>query len=271
MESAFQALEFGDRLRLGSLKERSACVLDMEGDVPPERNIVFKAIRAFREATGWDGGVRIAVEKRVPMGGGLGGGSSDAASALVGLDRLAGTGLPRSELVRLAASLGSDVPFFLEGGAAYVSGRGESVEPLEVRLDYGIVLANPGFPSDTGRAFAALDARRASGSDGACAPLGRDAVAAALSRGAGDWPFRNDFLGALSACFPEDGQAYASILGALSREGAAFVGLTGSGSTCFGVFPDPGDAAKAEKRLSERFAFVKATRPLARAGNAVLE
>ncbi len=93
-------------------------------------NLALRAARLLQEHTGHTAGAAISLAKGVPVAAGLGGGSSDAAAVLVGLDRLWGLGLARDEMMTLAASLGSDVPFFLEGGTAMVSGRGERVRAL---------------------------------------------------------------------------------------------------------------------------------------------
>jgi 4-diphosphocytidyl-2-C-methyl-D-erythritol kinase len=271
LESVFQALSFGDELRFESLKERSVCDLRMEGSVPPENNIVFKAISAFRSHTGFDGGLRVTIEKRTPMGAGLGGGSSDAASSLRALDALAATSLDQKTLQTLAAGLGSDVPFFLEGGTALVSGRGEIVRTIDVRSDYCVVLVNPGFPSETGRAFRLLDDSRSEGQRPQEGGLGEDLLEASLHGRPGDWPFGNDFLPVLGRASAREKDAYGRMLADLGSCGAEFVGLSGSGSTCFGVFSDQTVAQKAVLRLSPAWNFVRFALPLARTGDAVLE
>lgn len=267
LESVFQALSFGDELQIESLKERFACDLLMDGPVPPERNIVHKAVAAFRRETGFGGGVRIAVVKRIPFGAGLGGGSSDAASALLGLDALAGTALPDEALQRLSAELGSDVPFFLAGGTALVFGRGELVEPVSSRIDYAVLLVHPGFQSDTAAAYRALDEARSAGTVSAGPRLDAESLRAAVMEQPSAWPFFNDFLPVLRAGSP----AYDQILADLRDRGASFVGLSGSGSVCFGVFDDLAEAKKAEKALKSRWPFVESAVPLARRAKAVLE
>ncbi len=271
LESVFQALSFGDELRFESLKERSVCDLRMEGPVPPERNIVFKAIAAFRFLTAYDGGLRVTVDKRTPMGAGLGGGSSDAAAALMALDALAGTALDRAALQGLAAGLGSDVPFFLDGGTAMVFGRGERVVPADGRTDYAVVLVNPGFPSETARAFRLLDAVRSDSGAVARAPLGSAELEKALAGRPADWPFANDFLPVLSRASDREADAYRRMLADLRGCGAEFADLSGSGSTCFGVFSDRSAAEKAVFSLSPVWKFVQIALPLARTGFTVLQ
>lgn len=244
--------------------------------MPPERNIVYKTVAAFRRATGYEGGVRIRISKRIPMGAGLGGGSSDAAAALMALDELAGTGCGRERLSGIAAELGSDVPFFLEKGTAIVGGRGERILPVEARLDYAVVLVHPGFPSDTAAAYRRLDEYRAAGYAGIAPALNESEILRALAGLPAAWPFANDFLPALDAnpSFASDlatDGPYRSLFRTLRRSGADFVGLSGSGSVCFGVFSD----SAAARRMVSDSPFprdrVHFTLPLARSGFRVLE
>jgi 4-diphosphocytidyl-2-C-methyl-D-erythritol kinase len=286
LESVFQTLDFGDSLSFDVLDQPGRC--DMLADafpgagfhVPPEENIVCRAVSLFRRRTGFDRGLRVRLEKRVPPGGGLGGGSSDAASALAALDLLAGTGLSLAELREMALSLGSDVPFFLaeppggsgarigSGGAAWVSGRGEEIVPLE-SPSWPAVLANPGFPSPTGEAFRRLDLWR--GGAGARSGLpGAGELRGALGADPAAWPYWNDFLPVLCG---GDGEslAYRRILSALRGGGADFAGLSGAGSTCFGVFKDGGKAEKTAQLLSKEGFFAYVTFFLARSPFRVLE
>lgn len=262
IESVFLALDFGDELHLRSLKERSSCAVLMDGSVPPERNIVYKAVSAFRSRSGWDGGIEVSVRKRIPLGAGLGGGSSDAASTLMGLNAIAGHPLSDEDLSSLGASIGSDVPFFLGGPCALVRGRGEVVEPLPPpRGSWSLVLINPLVPSDTATAYRTLDSYRLGVSRGFdCPSLTAEAVGAALSADPTDWAFSNDFLEPLSA----RESVYGRMLTDLRRVGAMFASLSGSGSTCFGVFTDSEAASRAVVALSEDWSFVRSARPLAR-------
>ncbi|MSQ40280.1 MAG: 4-(cytidine 5'-diphospho)-2-C-methyl-D-erythritol kinase [Dehalococcoidia bacterium] len=113
-------------------------------ELPMEANLVYRAARLLQEETGQKAGARIRLEKGIPVAAGLGGGSSDAAATLRGLNQLWGLGLEASQLHELAARLGSDVPFFLYGGTALVEGRGERLTPLPTpQGDLGVVLLHP--------------------------------------------------------------------------------------------------------------------------------
>lgn len=119
-------------------------------------NLVCRAVEAFRKRMGFPGGVRVHLEKRIPHGAGLGGGSSDAAAVLRGLNVLAGAGLGVGELEELAAELGSDVPFFVRGVPAWCRGRGEVVEPLEGEVpEVELLMVKPPFPVPTAWAYKA--------------------------------------------------------------------------------------------------------------------
>jgi 4-diphosphocytidyl-2-C-methyl-D-erythritol kinase len=126
-----------------------------------EENLVLRAVQILREATGCETGVSIDLWKRIPLKAGLGGGSSDAAATLVGLNRLWNLGLPSAELHRLAASLGSDVNFFLDSPlAAVCSGRGERVAPLSVPRQMHFVIVCPETGLSTGEVFQQWSAGR---------------------------------------------------------------------------------------------------------------
>ena len=112
------------------VSEAISCVMTGMPDVPPEVNLASRAAVALREATGCRRGVRIASEKRIPAGAGLGGGSADAAAVLNGLNALWDLHLPKRELCEIAARVGSDVPALTLGGAVLMEGRGEKVTPL---------------------------------------------------------------------------------------------------------------------------------------------
>jgi 4-diphosphocytidyl-2-C-methyl-D-erythritol kinase len=297
LESIFQALDFGDILSFELTGKDGFCELLSDSPllraaVPPEENIVYRAVSLFRRRTGFDRGIRAGLEKRVPLGGGLGGGSSDAATTLGALDSLAGTGLPLAELRDMALSLGSDVPFFLaqapaeeapagysgreppllgRGGAAWVDGRGERIFPLESPRPWPVVLVNPGFPSPTGEAFRRLDGRRGGESGETGGKPGREALIRALDAEPGVWPFWNDFFPVLAGGPGVEAAAYRRIISALRNAGAVFTGLSGAGSTCFGIFMDGGEAEKAAQSLSDHRFFVYVTFFLARSAFRVLE
>jgi 4-diphosphocytidyl-2-C-methyl-D-erythritol kinase len=178
----------------------------------------------------------------------------------------------------MGAELGSDVPFFLgAAGAAYVTGRGEHIRPIKGPPDCVVVLVKPAFSSNTAEAFRLLDAHREGSSIEEMHELSEQALDEALQGPPALWPYRNDFL---EVFLVKGGAAvrdtYRAILGGLQEAGADFCGLTGSGSTCFGIFMGgaggpAGPAEKTTRALSGLEVFTVLTFPLARLGNTVLK
>jgi 4-diphosphocytidyl-2-C-methyl-D-erythritol kinase len=256
LESIFLAMDFGDTLHFESADGEKTIEIVMEGPaadgffLPMEKNIIFRAVFLFREKTGFIQGLKIRVEKRIPPGGGLGGGSSNAASTLLALNELAGFLLNREELKETAAILGSDVPFFIyKTPAAWVTGRGEYIEPLEA-LPWFFLLVNPGFPSSTAEAFRLLEEFRKSSPPLADKP-GEKSITANQRLVASD--FFNDFLPVFTD--PEK-SIYNEIISQLRELGADYASLSGAGSTCFGVFQNKTQAEKAQRVMRSVWDFV---------------
>lgn len=150
--------------------ERTAegIALEVEGaDLPADpTNLVWRAARLVQEATGCTQGVKILLRKRIPMGGGLAGGSGNAAAALRQVNELWGCGLTVEELKGLAGRLGSDIAFFLDGGASWCTGRGEITRPVALDFRAHVLLLNPGFGVPTPWAYQAYAADPRPGGEG---------------------------------------------------------------------------------------------------------
>lgn len=134
--------------------------VDCSGLATDESNLCVRAVRLLAEATGYEGGVHLTVLKRVPIAGGMGGGSADAAATLLACDELWGTGLGRAGLLPLAVELGADVPFALEGGTAVGTGRGDQLSHALAKGEFSWVLALADFGLSTPEVYAALDRHR---------------------------------------------------------------------------------------------------------------
>nr|NDG07849.1 4-(cytidine 5'-diphospho)-2-C-methyl-D-erythritol kinase [Oxalobacteraceae bacterium] len=152
LQSVFQLIDLHDTLHF-RLRQDHAIVRSTEIDgVTAEQDLTVRAARLLQteaRARGLDvAGVEIAIEKRLPMGGGIGGGSSNAATTLIALNQLWGTGLSRAGLMRLGLALGADVPFFLGGGNAFVEGVGEQLTPIQTPERW-FVLIHPGVSVPT--------------------------------------------------------------------------------------------------------------------------
>ena len=206
--------------------ERLTLACNAPGLESPD-NLALRAALLLREHSGHSGGAAISLAKRIPVAAGLGGGSSDAAAVLVGLNRLWGLGLSREEMMPLAASLGSDVPFFLVGGTAMVSGRGERVRALPpADLRWFVVLSPEIDLTDkTRRVYSSLtDASFTTGQ------LTRKLEA--RIRGGGDVPPQflfNVFDDVAPAVFPEMGRYRDAFL----QVGAREVHVAGSGPSLY--------------------------------------
>jgi len=124
---------------------------------PDQSNLVFRAATLLKERTGYPGGVRLHVEKSIPIAGGLAGGSTNAASVLTGLNELWQTGLSDSDLIDLAIKLGSDVPFFIRSRSARIQGIGEIITPIRVANPLWLVLVVPDIVKSTGQVFGWFD------------------------------------------------------------------------------------------------------------------
>jgi 4-diphosphocytidyl-2-C-methyl-D-erythritol kinase len=231
--SLFQTVTLFDDLDLSDRGSGLDC--DSPGLSCGPDNLVLRAEKVFREATGFDRPVHFFLRKRIPAGAGLGGGSSDAAAALRGLARMSGgEGRVSGELLRACAErLGSDVPFLLTGGTAVVEGRGECMEPVDWPFDFTYLLIYPGFGVSTGWAYAQVRQYAAGGGSYRKAVEG-------LKSGR---PDREAFLEALSsdfepAVFPHY-PVLAEIKAGMISRGAVSAFLTGSGSTVVGLFAEP--------------------------------
>jgi 4-diphosphocytidyl-2-C-methyl-D-erythritol kinase len=245
--SVFCAVSLTDTLALRRSGPPGSLRLRGRFDVPAEANLVTRAVEAFRAETGIRDGVAAAVRKRIPVGSGLGGGSSDAAAALRCMEALFEAPLAPARRQEIASRLGSDVPFFLEGAAALVEGRGERVQRLGPRTDFALVAVLAGVAVVTADAYRWLDADRAAGArDAGACTLTRAEVLEAWEGGvAGRWGLANDFDGPVLARVP----ALAAARDALLAAGALSAGLTGSGSTVIGLFPGRSEAEACRRTL----------------------
>ena len=218
LQSAFTLIDRMDRLRFrvradGEIRRTS----ELAG-VAPEEDLVVLAARALQDASGASLGADIEVEKTIPMGAGLGGGSSDAATTLMALDRLWATRLGPQALHDLGLTLGADVPFFLFGRNAWVEGVGERLAPLDLPARWYVVLVPP-VAVPTREIFAAPE-------------LTRNTEALKMADFSAFEGFRNDLEPVVTSRYPQ----VASHLEWLGRHGKAR--LTGSGSCVFAGFDD---------------------------------
>jgi 4-diphosphocytidyl-2-C-methyl-D-erythritol kinase len=225
LESLMVALDFGDTVTIAK-REDGAIVRTREiDDVPVGEDLAIRAARALQRETACACGADIGVEKRIPQGSGLGGGSSDAASVLIALNALWQLRLARERLAAIGASLGADVPFFLGDGPALARGIGERLTPMSVPQTW-IALIVPPARVPTASIFAAPE-------------LTRDAASVKMNVFSESYG-RNDLQPVAAARYPDVAEALARLS---ARSGAAR--MTGSGACVFAPFADEADARAA--------------------------
>jgi 4-diphosphocytidyl-2-C-methyl-D-erythritol kinase len=267
LRTIFQTISLHDELRLRASR-KPGIALTIHGNArlaqePFEKNLVYRAVDALRRELKVRAGVEIDLHKTIPAGGGLGGGSSNAAAALLGYLQLTRKRIPLERLIEIATPLGADVPFFLFGGRALGVNKGDEIYPLDdVKKHAILVVAPQGIHVPTPEAFRWVNAPPLASSQspksrhrhqltkslsnpklsGFCA-LCWSAQLAGLS---------NDFEAAVFRRHPR----LASIKRALLQAGAAEAMLAGSGSAVFGVFPSPALARRAAVGFSSDQTFV---------------
>lgn len=261
IQSVFQTVRLFDEITVSLTHEKNTCVVECDALQLPEENTFTVAYKAFCVLTGINEGVHVSVRKRIPAGGGLGGGSSDASSFIQSLDNLLGTKLDFSSLTQLAGKVGSDVFFFthalnadcgkrfrdFEPFAAYVEGRGEKVRQIECRSDFHVLLVLPGVSVSTKVAYGLVDKEMQE-----CGFVQGENPEEIYRKKICDWNFVNDFTVPVA-------REYIQVAGALKRLkdcGALFADMSGSGSTVFGVFDSEADALKAKKSLEGDYVAV---------------
>jgi 4-diphosphocytidyl-2-C-methyl-D-erythritol kinase len=244
LRTIFQTISLHDELRL-RISRGPGIALTIEGNEslsaePVQKNLVYRAVEALRRELKTRSGVEIALKKTIPAGRGLGGGSSDAAAAMLGYLRLIGKKLPIARMVEIAASLGADVPFFLFGGRALGVSKGDEIYPLaDIPKLHILVVAPKEIHVPTPDAYRWLKAK----------PVGLTKPATnskllefcALCWSAQGSGLSNDFEGPVFRRHPRLDQIKRDLL----QRGASEASLAGSGSAVFGVFPSPAMARRA--------------------------
>ncbi|OZI50529.1 4-(cytidine 5'-diphospho)-2-C-methyl-D-erythritol kinase [Bordetella genomosp. 4] len=245
LQTAFRFIDLCDTLHFEARSDgRIERVSELPG-VPPEQDLTVRAARALQRATGVRQGVNIALEKQIPQGGGLGGGSSDAASTLIALNRLWGTGLSRRELMALALPLGADVPVFVFGQSAFAEGVGEILSPLDLPAATYLV-AQPDTSVPTANIFSDPDLTRDSSSVTIADFLASQSFGADASGQAAPGFFgRNDLEPVVYRRYPEVSQAAQWLSGR-----GIHVRMSGSGACLFAQFSTARQAVLAEHEIT---------------------
>jgi 4-diphosphocytidyl-2-C-methyl-D-erythritol kinase len=252
LRTIFQTVSLADRLEI-EFSPGAPPEICVDSTLPIEDNLVVRAARLVLEESGARGAIRFRLSKEIPMGAGLGGGSSDAAAVLLGLPALAGIHIPLERLIELGAQLGSDVPFFLLGGRAVALGRGTELYPLPDQGPRAALVIAPGIHVSTPEAYRALGRALTSDAPQNMISSFQSFVWKQTGKLAGpsDPDCVNDFETAVFGFHPR--------LGALKRQlqdqGAQTAALSGSGSALFGLFGSRADADRALASFGEVTAF----------------
>jgi 4-diphosphocytidyl-2-C-methyl-D-erythritol kinase len=242
IESFMQCISLSDTL---TFEHSDDIAIETEAQISLKQNLVYRAAKLLKKKTSTRYGANIGLLKRIPLEAGLGGGSSDAATTLRGLNTLWGLGLESKDLSEIGIEIGSDVPFFINGGAAFVKGRGDLVEMKDVSAEHHLVLVKPPFGVSAGWAYSNLE-KGNSDIVGA-----EDMIKALNSR---DFKLLGKLMkNDLEAPVLNEHSALGEIKNALIKSGAQAALMSGSGSTVFGVYEDHKTALKAMQGLGEKF------------------
>jgi 4-diphosphocytidyl-2-C-methyl-D-erythritol kinase len=255
LRTIFQAISLHDTLEISITPGSGGLEIFMTSNDPTlplgRENLVMRAIHAISPEIGFKGSVSVELDKKIPVARGLGGGSSDAAAALIGMMRLTGLQVPLPRLMEIAAGLGADVPFFLFGGRALAVNRGDEIYPLPNGPKQTILVVSPrdvGVSTKDAYEWLSPELTRLSKPNriwGFCALCWS-------RQGAG---VSNDFEGPVFSRHPRLGE----IRDALLKRGAADAALAGSGSAVFGIFRNPAQARRAARAFPEDSVFVVET------------
>jgi 4-diphosphocytidyl-2-C-methyl-D-erythritol kinase len=247
LRTVFQTISLADTINIQFEPSRKSEVTILDDRIPD--NLIRRAAVAVMDAMKVQGRVGFVLQKRIPMGGGLGGGSGNAASVLLALPALAGRAVPFEKLIEIGATLGSDVPFFLTGGTAMALDRGTEIYDLPDVAEESVLLLSPGVHVATGPAYSALGRgltfTALSSSINSFQAFVRALESEGSARAAS--PFSaNDFETVVFRQYPQ----LKKIAARLRSAGVEGVRMTGSGSTIFALFASKEERARAERTLN---------------------
>ena len=253
IETVFQEVQFHDIITIKKINEGYK-LSSNNVDFPMESsNTCVQAYLRLKKEFPKLKGVKIHINKNIPMGSGLGGGSSNAASTIIGINNLYDIGLTTPQLKNISQDIGADVPFFIEGGIQHGQGIGDKLTPLKIKLPYTILLVFPNNTVNTRWAYSQIRNKLE-------IPIKAVNFADLMEKEMIPFQlFENDFEKIVFSTYPEIGLIKSKLL----KNNARFASLSGSGSTVFGFFNDEADALSAELLLSKSNK-TRITRPLSR-------
>ena len=214
-------------------------------DIPAEKNLITIAVKKYLSLINKGGDFEFGIIKNIPAGAGLGGGSSNAATAIKIIAGLFGRGID-DYAMEAGISTGSDVPFFFEGGFAFVEGKGERLSQIEISNNSHILIVNNGIHINTGEAYSSLK-KETSDIEINCTAKKREIEKQIVTVSKWKDIFRNDFESEIFSRYPQIGL----IKGKMYENGAVFSLMSGSGSSIFGVFKDENSAKNLIKTLDK--------------------
>jgi 4-diphosphocytidyl-2-C-methyl-D-erythritol kinase len=255
IETIFQCIDLADTIELELTSDARVEIACTAPDIPTdERNLCHRAVVAMRPLAGASLGARMRIEKRVPSGAGLGGGSSNAAGILLAVCRGLRLDVPMEKLERIAVSLGSDVPFFLHGGTMLGRGRGEVLTALDPLLGGVFVIVKPEVSIPTAWVYS----RPTFGLTSHRPRLNLRAANSVLARFPRSvLPFRNALEAAVVPAYP----VVARLLEDLLSEQPCFASMTGSGSAVYAIFTSEDRAVEVARRFAGRGLFTSVAKP----------
>lgn len=239
-----QSVELGDTLKLTRTEEEGISIRTNKKELPvDEQNLVYKAIRLMQEEYGLTGGIRVRLEKQIPMAAGMGGGSADAAAALIGMNRLFELGLAEEKLQELGLRLGADVPFCVSGGTALAEGIGEILTSLPKAPACYVLIAKPDIAVSTREVYESLHAEGIVSHpdiDGMIQAIWKKNLSGVTER------MENVLESVTVKKYPVIEQ----LKDRMRQEGAMEAMMSGSGPTVFGIFEDAVHAGEAYKEIT---------------------
>jgi 4-diphosphocytidyl-2-C-methyl-D-erythritol kinase len=255
IETIFQSIDIADRMRIEFTHDGIIDIACATPGIPTdETNLCHRALVAMRAVAGRSLGARIVLEKGIPVGAGLGGGSSNAAGVMLAVDKALGLKLPPATLGKIAASLGSDVPFMLHGGTMVGRGRGELLTPLSPLKAGFFVIIKPEVSIPTAWVYSNLNFRLTRHRP----RLNLRAVSAVLARfPKASLPFRNALEAVVFPAYPSVAKLWEELI----SERPCFASMTGSGSAVFAIFDREARAREVAERFSVRGLFASVAKP----------
>ncbi len=242
IESLMQQIDLYDNINLELIKGNRIIIKCNDKKLENENNLAYKSAFLIKETFNIEFGIKIRISKNIPISSGLGGGSSDAAQVLKGLNQLLKLNLSNRDLIKLGEEIGSDVPFQIVGGCCLVSGKGEIVERIYNIPQFFVIIINPGFEIKTSEAYSDINLNE----------VGKKNATRKIIKQFNPELLHNDFEDSILRKYPD----IKKIKDMLIKNKALNALLCGSGASVFGIFDDETKAKKAYKNTKELFPFV---------------